>query len=155
MITLVITALIVIAMIYLLALTKLKTHDIMFLILGVIFIGITISTSPIYGYQDKVLEQEIELEAYPDGICVVRYSNDVYLYKHEIPNDSTEEKSYEGAILREKAVETESKTCKRPVLRKYIKKPKTGVFSFCWREEVEYEFYVPEGTIDYSKEVLN
>jgi len=155
MLTLVITALVVIGMIYVLSITKLKTYDIMFLILGVIFIGIVISTSPVYGYHEKVLEQEIQLVELSDDVYVTHYANDVYLYKYKVESNSDDEGSCETNIVRENVIETESQKCTNPVLRKYVKKAKTGIFSFCWQQEVEYEFYVPEGTIDYSKEVLN
>ena len=79
----------------------------------------------------------------------------MYLYKYEVKKGSDGEHSYKTGILRDNVIETESKQCKKPVVRKYFSKPKTGMFSFCWEKKVEYEFYVPEGTIEYSKEVLN
>ena len=155
MLTLVITAALVITAIFLLANTKMKTYDIMFVVFGIVFAGISIATGPIYGYHEKVLEKEIELVQLSDNIYVQQYVNNVYLYKYNIENDSDKEQSYKSNIIRDNVIETETENCVKPVLRKYVSKAKTGIFSFCWQEEVEYEFYVPIDAIEETGVTIN
>ena len=63
---------------------NIKRYDLTIIIGGVLLIGAIISTSPIYGYKDSYVEEEIELVSLYDekDMYVSKYLNDVYMYKY-------------------------------------------------------------------------
>lgn len=125
---------------------------------AIIVIAVTIAFSPIHGFEEEaILIDEVELVALSNdvssegrGILFVSVSaNNVYSYKYEVDNPyGSDGESFETKTVSGNVIETESSQCQKAVLRVYERKPKTSVWTFCWETQVEYEFYVPEGTID-------
>ena len=57
---------------------------------------------------------------------------------------------YEEESVRKKCSKVyESKDCLKPILKVFVRKPKTGLFTYDFFKAYEYEyvFYVPEGTV--------
>lgn len=124
----------------------------------ILVVAIIVAFCPVNGYEDEAtLVREIELVALSNdvssegrGLLFVSVSaNNVYSYKYEVDNPyGSDGKSFETKTVSENVIETESSQCQKAVLRVYEREAKTNIWTFCWVKQVEYEFYVPEGTID-------
>lgn len=126
---------------------------IFFIIFGIAY-GLFIPT----GYKEPVLTEKIELVSFNNELVssedgnlfyVSVFADNTYSYRYEV-NDKYNlgEKSYEIGTVSKNVIEIESSECDKAVLQVYKLKSKSTFVSFgLWNGEIEYVFYVPEGTI--------
>lgn len=153
---------IIIGLIVTALLSVLAAEDLGFAILArmvFIFCFVIGAFVPVSGYHESNLEKEIELvslsntTAFDDtGVVYVSLSDDnmyTYRYETESEHDTETSKEYVTATVNGSIVkEIEDSECETPVLRVYCEKAKKSIWTlalFC--DEIEYVFYVPEGTI--------
>ena len=125
--------------------------------------------APIHGYDEKQCVKEtelIELRSEEKGTWYVYKSKiaDYSIKKYLYAFDNMESYELEGQAYEEDYITSggdeikvyESDECDKPVLKKFVSKGKSGIFSFAiGTNNVEYVFFIPTGTVLEEKQIWN
>lgn len=122
-------------------------------IMAGIFIGVFVPVE--YGEWELVDQTELvslsnNTVSEGGGIIYVSVSGEnTYTYRYEITSEfgTDTSKEYEVDTISNNVIESEDPNCEVPVLNKYKRKGKITIWTFGLGSEIQYVFYVPEGTI--------
>ena len=114
---------------------------------------------PLQGFNEKMLSYEVELiplkQSSENKCYITQYASETDTLYYKYAYDNSKEYEIDGILYQEENVRCisskvyESKDCSKPILKVFVREPKTGLFTlnlFSYKE-YEYIFYVPEGTV--------
>lgn len=123
-------------------------------VLAFVLLCVIVTFFPLEGYRGKLCEGTIDLvslkrqnENEKSYFVELKGKRAIYAYDNSLEYGLSGD-AYEQDCVRGNIKIYESKKCNKPILRKFVTKPKRDLFATApFANIVEYVFYIPEGTV--------